>query len=285
MILALLLATSVSVSAPTAAEARCGAPPGAAALLAETEGRVLVIGELHGSNEAPAFTGSVLCLALGQGERVALGLEMSADEQAALDAYMASDGGEDARAALLSGGVWSREVQDGRASAAMLRLIDGARGWRQAGLPLMAAALDFGEADFDLYEAHGGDTVRDRSMIRRALGAQADHDRVVVLVGGVHARRTALEFDDRRIETLGTLSDPGALAMVGTFYGGGEAWNCRSRDGDHVCAAHPSRAAPVSGAPRVLTPEETEVFSDPDAYDHFVYLGPSSVSPPAVDPD
>ncbi|MEQ8434385.1 MAG: hypothetical protein RIA71_09095 [Oceanicaulis sp.] len=280
MILALLLSTSAFVSAPTAAEAQCGAPPGAAALLAETEGRVLVIGELHGTNEAPALAGSVVCLALSQGERVALGLELSADEQASLDGYMASDGGMTARAALLDDEYWMSEVQDGRRSHAMMRLIETARGWQAAGLPAEVQALDAGEADADL--ADDPATQRDRAMLRRALAARDRADRVIVLVGNVHSRRTAYTFGDQRIETLGTLSAPGDLALLNTLYGAGEAWNCTMPDGQLVCGAREVWPGPVNGDPRVLTPEEAEALSDPSAYDYFVYLGPASVSPPAA---
>lgn len=280
-----LLISALALMVQAAPDADCGAPSGSAALLAQTEGQVLVLGELHGTNEAPGLAGSFVCLALRQGEEVVLGLEMSADDQAAIDTYLASDGGDDARGALLTGSFWTADTQDGRRSAAMLRLIDAVRDWRDAGLPVDARALDFGEDDVDLYEAHGGETLRDRSMIRQALAAQSGADRVVVLVGNVHSRRTALMIGERRLETMGTLSEPGALALVGTLYGEGEAWNCRRPDGELVCAVHPVGASSVSGAPRVLTPDEVESLSDPAAYDHFIYLGPTTVSPPAVDAD
>jgi hypothetical protein len=280
-----LLFSALALIAQSDAEARCGAPSGSAALLAQTEAQVLVIGELHGTNEAPGLTGSILCLAISQGERVVLGLEMSADHQGAIDAYLASDGGEDARAALLSNDFWTSDAQDGRSSAAIFRLIDGVRGWRDGGLPVEARALDFGEDDHDLLEAHGQKTVRDRSMIRRALGAQVQSDRVVMLVGNVHARRTAFMIGERRLETLGTLSDPGALALVSTLYAGGEAWNCRHIDGELACAAHPVGPSSVTGEPRVLTPDEAEALRNSDAYDHFIYLGPTTASPPAIDAD
>ena len=280
VIQALILAAALA--APTDAEARCGAPQGAQALLAETTGQVLVVGELHGTNEAPGFAGALVCLALADDEAVVLALEISADEQYAIDTFLGSDGGAAARDTLLAGGFWSSDVQDGRRSEAMLRLIDGVRGWRSAGMPVTAEAVDFGEADFDLYDAHGGETVRDRSMIRRLRAVQARADRVILLVGNVHARRTALEIGERRIETIGTLSEPGEMMLVGTVYGPGEAWNCRRVDGELACRAHLVTGMEIDGPPGVLGAQEVEELSDPNAHDVFVFLGPVSVSPPAA---
>lgn len=271
-----------ALAAPNDAEVRFGAPQGAQALLAQTAGAPLVIGELHGTNEAPGFAGALICLALADGETVVLALEISADDQDAIDAFLASDGGAQARDTLLAGDFWTSEVQDGRRSEAMLRLIDGARGWRSEGMPVTAEAVDFGAADFDLYDAHGGETVRDRSMIRRLRAAQAQADRVILLVGNVHARRTALEVGERRIETIGTLGEPGEMTLAGTVYGPGEAWNCRRVDGELACRAHPLTGMQIDGPPRVLSAQEAEELSDPNAHDVFVFLGPASVSPPAV---
>ncbi|MEQ8404378.1 MAG: hypothetical protein RKE49_04710 [Oceanicaulis sp.] len=267
---------------PTEAETACGAPEGSQALLAETAGQVLVVGELHGTNEAPGFAGSLTCLALSQDETVTLALEIPADDQPALDVYLASEGGESDSRAMFEGfsssfWTWS----DGRSSQAMLRLIDGVRGWRGAGMPVSLQAIDAGDADYLAAEDPQEPTIRDRAMIRRALAAQAETDRVIVLVGNIHARRTALVSGDMRIETMGTLSEPGRLALVNTLYGEGEAWNCTMPDGELVCGAREIFQGPVSGEPRVLSGAEAEALNTYAAYDHFVYLGSASVSPPA----
>ena len=272
-----LLALSAAQAAD-AADGQCGALAGAEALLDETRGQVLVIGELHGTNEAPGFAGALACLALTAGESVALGLEMSSDEQAALDAFMDGQGDGPARTDLLAGSFW--DGQDGRATEAMARLLEAAQGWRSMGLAIEARALDFGDADADLFEQFGQDGLRDRAMVRNALDAARRVDRVIVLVGNIHARRTAFEFGERRIDTMGTLSEPGDFAFVNTVYGAGEAWNCRMIHGAHRCQSFPAGSDTVSGDPRVLSDAETEAFRTRDAYDHFVFLGPATVSPP-----
>jgi hypothetical protein len=91
--------------------ADCGTPiEGLDPLIAP--GKTLVLGEIHGTREVPAFVASAVCQAVYTGP-VVLGLEMPAQPQ--FDAYLASDGGPQAQQALLAAPFWTAAFQDGRA--------------------------------------------------------------------------------------------------------------------------------------------------------------------------
>lgn len=108
-----------------------------------------------------------------------------------------------------------------------------------------------------------------------------------MLVGNVHARRSAAQFGDRRIETIGSLAGEGEVISVNTLYGRGESWTCRGdAEGNVNCGAHATGSSEFGGQARLLSPGEYEgvpAFDHyADAYDYFVYLGPASTSLPAV---
>ena len=261
------------------ADGACAAPQGSEALLDQASGKVLVIGELHGTHEAPQFVDALACLALQRDDAVVLGVEMSADNQDRLDAFLDSPGGREARSALLASPFWAG--RDGRASEAVLDVLDRARMRRAEGEPVDVVALDFGEDDLDLLEAHGRNGVRDRAMARRALQASHAADQVIVLVGNIHARRTPYRFADRVVETIGSVTHGDDFVFVETLYGAGEAWNCIMVDGQLECGTHSTSADLRPGPPRLLSEAEAAGLASRQAYDAFVYLGPASAARPA----
>jgi len=270
----------------TPAERACGAPPGSVAMLEATEGRILVVGEIHGTAQVPQYIQGLACLSLARGESVVIGLEQSADEQARLDAYMASDGDAEARSTLVeASSFWTSSSLDGRSSDAVLGVIEYAREQADEGEPITVAALDFSpERDSDL---EADPARRDRAMSRRALALGETHDRVIALVGNIHARRTAATFGDRQVETIGSVSPPEAFAFINTVYGVGSVWNCRISDGGAPsCRVYGRSHSPFSGEPRLFGASELADMSGrsfyADPYDYLVYLGEVRASPPAI---
>jgi uncharacterized iron-regulated protein len=88
MIAAIVMALAGTVSG-------CGEPLALPSAVAAAD--FIVVGELHGTNESPTFTGRIVC-ALSEDKPVALALEFNADLQDAFDDYVSSDGGVEARA-------------------------------------------------------------------------------------------------------------------------------------------------------------------------------------------
>ena len=162
----------------------CGAPtPGAEGLI--HPGSIAVLGEVHGTAEAPAFTARLACEAAQRGP-VTIGLEIPRDEQARIDAYVASGGG-DARAALLASDFWTREYQDGRSSEAMLALLESLRVLRTGGADVRVLAFDIPTRPVGSAEG------RDEAMAQAVLADRAAHPArsMVLLTGNLHARRQA----------------------------------------------------------------------------------------------
>lgn len=145
--------------------------------------RVLLIGEIHGTVEAPGHVAELAQCVAAAGHAVRVGLEIPRDEQARIDQYLRSAGiGED-RSALLAGDFWQREYQDGRSSTAMLALIESLR--------RLALKADVGVLAFDQPSyARGDDSEREAAMaalLEPALRAAADA-RWLVLAGNLHTR-------------------------------------------------------------------------------------------------
>lgn len=93
-------------------------------------GRVLLIGEVHGTNEHPALVGSITAAAVAQLCPVTVALDLPAGEQTRIDTFLDSDGTPADRAALTAGPFWNRPTAfaDGRSSRA-IGMSDGGTSW------------------------------------------------------------------------------------------------------------------------------------------------------------
>lgn len=145
-----------------------------------------MVGELHGTREAPALVAALARHYVDHGP-VVVALEVHASEHPRLRAYLASDGNDRARRALRSGAFWNvpRERNDGRRTQAMLELVEAARRLRGAGHGI--AVLPFDPAGPD--QAH---PTRDRDMatvLRAGFDALPASGRMLVLTGNRHAMR------------------------------------------------------------------------------------------------
>lgn len=140
---------------------------------------LILVGEIHGTNEAPDFVAGLACSIANEGKPLVVALEMPVAEQARIDAYMQSDGGGANREALLEGGFWRRKAQDGRTSTAMFRLIEKLRVVRNGGANLRVLLVD---------DRVGGS--RDQGIAARLRGAVGDGAvGVIALLGNVHASK------------------------------------------------------------------------------------------------
>jgi uncharacterized iron-regulated protein len=139
--LACTLAFSMSVAAQTklVAGTDCALP--FAFPTAVSEAKIVMLGDMHGTHETPRLAAELACIFARTGTPVTLAIEMPNDEQAALDAYLASDGKDAARSALTTRTFW-RNSRDGRGSVATLAMIDRIRTLRQKGVPLALLAID-----------------------------------------------------------------------------------------------------------------------------------------------
>lgn len=112
--------------------ATCVPVPGAVQLW-QPDVRWVIVGEMHGTNEAPDAFANLVCLAAASKRPVTVALEFSPDDQSIIDSYLASNGGADARSNLSKLHTFSSGMQDGRGSLAFLRLFERLRVMKRAG--------------------------------------------------------------------------------------------------------------------------------------------------------
>lgn len=199
-----------------------------AVMSAQPDARILVFGELHGTHEAPALL-AALATRAALARDVIVALEMPAQDQGSIDAWLASDGSQAARDALLTTAFWRvpPERSDGRRSVAMLALLDALRVQHMQHPSLRVALFD---------DATYKDPVtRERGMADalRSIHAAAPQSTLLILTGNYHARRKT----DGPGNLVGDYAPPGAMASllhdldvvtVNIAARGGRFWACRS---------------------------------------------------------
>ncbi|WP_342117336.1 hypothetical protein [Pseudoduganella sp. OTU4001] len=228
--------------------------------------RVILVGELHGTNEMPAFVSGLACSLLSQGRKVVLALEISSDAQPELDDYLVSDGGETVRHPLLASAFG--KMKDGRGSEAMMAVIEQARVLRKAGAPLILAAMDMRRSQFAVPPGEKWNpATRDRIMAENVAAlARSNPDAVVLsLTGNLHAtKQTKLSYPPMGY----LLSQQMPAFSLGLAHSGGSAWVCMGVvDGKLQCGE--TKMSGVSGG------------IDVGGFDREVRLGGITASPPA----
>lgn len=213
--LAALALLAASASPPT-----CTPVEGAEKLWASRETRWVFVGELHGTNEIPDAFANLVCLAATTRGPVTIALEFPTDMQASLDAWLASDGGDAARNALLAAPWWHRPLQDGRSSAAFLRMLERLRVFHASGKVASVRA-------FDVPPTWRGQTDRNADMAKTLTSIAAEtQGLVLILVGNIHAMRSDLQFGDTLIHPAASLLPDKVRVSVDVRGVGGSAWNC-----------------------------------------------------------
>jgi hypothetical protein len=235
-------------------------PPGALGAAAWERG-LLVLGEFHGTEEAPAVALATACAAARAKGRAWLGLEVPRDEQAAIDRYLA--GGDEA--ALLATPWWTREYQDGRSSRGFLELLAKVHTLRLGGVRLEVVAFDV--------PSTAGFEGRDEKMAEVIASTQAAHPTRpgVVLVGNIHATRK-LQLPRSAASHLAARKV--GLLTLDMAYDGGTAWACGRTCGLQPLGQRgPGGARPASG----FTLE-----SPSKGFDGWWFAGTLTPSPPAI---
>jgi hypothetical protein len=238
-------------------------------------GRVLLLGEIHGAVEPPAFARDVVCAALERGLDVTVELEIPISEDARAQSFLSSGGTPEEVRALLAGDFWQAGYQDGRPSRARLDLLEALRGLRSVGSRVKVVLIDPGIPTA---------AERDRGMAER-LGVAVEASPAgfhVALIGNLH---TSLDIGtpwDARYENAAYLfarAHPGVKAIaLDVARTGGMAWTC----GDAVAAN--CRAREVKGDPSAGT---WNVRMNADGrrrgHDGVYGVGALTASPPARD--
>jgi hypothetical protein len=251
-------------------------PPGEALVLPaelSQRGATILLGELHGTRELPAFVAR-LVTQLAVDRPVVLGLEAPRDELPSLDTYLASDGGDRARQAALRDPFWRAPFQDGRRSTAMFDLLEAVRVQRARGARIDVVCFDVSQSE------RGSPSDREEGMARNLLAARTARPDAtfVAFAGNLHTRRIRHpRFGDydwmaMRLATAGV-----AFVTLDARNADGAAWNCMG--------GQPSDCGPQLASGRGDERGIRLERSQDGAYDGWVGLGPITASPPAAFPE
>jgi hypothetical protein len=226
----------------------------------------LMLGEVHGTLEIPAFVGQ-LAASVAQREPVVLALEIPVQHAESIEAYLASDGSPASRQRLVASTWWQWPIQDGLRSVAMADLIETIRRLRAAGEPIEVVLIDD--------ETKTSAEEREEAMTRKVIAARRAHPNAALLVyaGNLHmctreiASKPGFQWMAMRVASAGI-----ELVSLDARYGDGTAWVCL---GDTAEDCGVSFTGGRDGA------RGMHLDSKPGPYHGWFGVGSITASPPA----
>ncbi|WP_164008177.1 ChaN family lipoprotein [Pyxidicoccus trucidator] len=185
------------------------------------KGAVLLLGEMHGTQEVPRFLAQTVCQVTVAGTPVTVGLELPLESQTRVDAFLESAGTEEDWLKLMDAPFWRSPYPDGRSSEAVANMLEQLRQLRSRGLDVEAFVFDHPKDQGQQRESAMAATVKHQVD-------SAPERFYVVLSGNIHARTKSGLPWDKKYRPMGllleeTLDDVVALDMA---YDSGSAWIC-----------------------------------------------------------
>ena len=264
--------------------------------VAATGRKYVIFGEMHGTEQSPAMVGGVACASARRNERVLVAVELDSRED---DGLQAAWGGphQGFRERLLVAMPNWKGRNDGVASRAMLAMLDDLHALKAQGMSIDVVAFNGSRgpeqtARFKHLLGQEPHEAAQAENIRRAADA-ARYDRVLVLVGNLHARKRPVERRAVSWKPMAMqLAPADQIVSLNMVSGAGTMWNCRLKPGYApkpgqpfssaaiACGAIPTRSDGAEGAPQIGLGPISPVELDP-AYDGHFYVGPVTASAPA----
>lgn len=270
------LASCVQIAdAPSPTSLTCDPFAGTSELLDRAAGHVIILDEIHGTNEAPEALQQLACSALERGDPVRIGLEAVWTQGVPLHAALREPFDDTAvfEAAPI---MWT--TLDGRGSGAILSLLKQVAAWRAEGHDVSVFAFDA------LGEEWATAVIRDDAMARHVDREVAGVDGVVLLLtGGFHARKRTFEFAGDTYTPMASLITVRPAFSLQMMYDGGEAWvngSIEYEDGTIVDSVGPmtvGRNSLETGAARSIALTNPQ----PEDFDGSYFTGPITASAPA----
>jgi hypothetical protein len=233
---------------------------------------------MHGTTQVPELVGRIAChAARAPGAEVILGLEMTTDNQAAVDAYLASDGTDPDVAALLASPHFASDMKDGRSSQAMQKLLASVRGWRSAGASIEVVCFDAGPGVAKTAAERDAAMAKTLATVHRERPGST----LVTLSGNVHNRTVPGVPWDAAFVPMGAHLREAFPGLVSLDFrsAGGTFWACMGTPGGE------SRCGVSLGKGRGRGPQpfvELHDARDDKGFDGVLYAGTTTASEPAV---
>ena len=237
-------------------------------------GRVLLLGEVPGTAQSPAFIVEVIERGHEKGLPIHLALELKSEEQEAIDRYLAGDGSAEARRALVSQGAWIAPRQDGRTSVAMVDLLEAVRLKREQGVRIHLTLFD-----------RDGETPQQREVamanLLQAVAFKDPYALTIILTSNDQSRIRPGRGPDRRYQPLGRLLGQRRLShrliAVDVAHAGGEAWHCADETSESCAAQTIAPRGPQDGEWITL-----QAIANKIGHHGWYHVGALEASPPAA---
>lgn len=258
--------------------------------------RYVVFGELHGTEESPAFVGNLACALAVKGERLLVAVEHNAEYDAAFQAAWRLPPAQ--FTAELQKAGWAGR-NDGVASKAMLQMLVRLHALKQRGRSINIVAFngardDAQRARLSDLPGQGPHEAAQAENIRTAANARP-YDRVLILVGNIHARKLPVDFRGVQFKPMVMQLAPAeTIVALNMRTADGSSWGCRLKQGltpekgkplpqgAITCGPYPMKEQlDLHQAPFVALGDFPQEKSDGN-YDGFFWLGTVHASAPAV---
>ncbi|MFL5350975.1 MAG: hypothetical protein ACJ8AT_39910 [Hyalangium sp.] len=238
-------------------------------------GTVMLLGELHGTQEVPRFVAQGVCQTASSGPPVTVGLELPVENQERVATFLRSAGTDDDWAKLMEAPFWRSPFPDGRSSEAVANLLDQLRRLRSQGLDVDAFVFDHPKQQGQERESAMADTVL--SYVRKS-----PQRFFLVVAGNIHPRTTQGLPWDKKYRPMGLLisqqvEDTVALDVA---YNSGTAW---------ICAVGPNGEKLECGVKQAKGKDNGDRYfvhlwddRDKNGFHGVFYVGPVTASLPAV---
>jgi hypothetical protein len=234
--------------------------------------KVITIGEMHGSQEAPQFAFDLYSLLWKDRKNLVLGLEIPSEAQPLVDKFIKSKD----RSILKLSSFFIRPSQDGRSSVAMVKLLED--------LPKDAIVICF-----DSSKASSGQE-RDQQMAENLINAYKSlkPDILIVLAGNIHAGiEVGTPFDPNYLPMSYLLhalpQSPLKLRDIQALrirYAGGNIWACMGNT-EADCKIHQVSQPPSSYSSAVSYKKYFLGEALSGGYNGTLFFKTLTASPPA----
>ncbi|WP_426757090.1 hypothetical protein [Myxococcus sp. Y35] len=240
-------------------------------------GGVLLLGEMHGTQEVPRFVAQTSCQTAVAGTPVTVGLELPLESQTRIDTFLDSAGEEHDWLKLMEAPFWRSPYPDGRSSEAVANMLEQLRQLRSRGLDVDVFVFDHPTAHGQKREDAMAATVRHQVE----SGPKRFH---VILSGNIHTRTKKGLPWDKSFKPMGMLlkDELDSVVALDMAYNSGSAWIC-AVDSKGVkdkldCGIREAKGR--DNGDRFFV--HTWGGTNGDGYHGVFYVGPVNASAPAV---
>lgn len=285
-------ALTLAFATPALADT-CNDPEGLSAITT-SKAQYIIFGELHGTEQSPAFFGDVACALATKHLKILVALELGSSANPALQAAWSGPREGFAEKLVRTMPDW-REREDGVTSQAMLAMLVRLHDLKAQGHAIAVVAFNGArdEAQYEKFKdlpGQGGHEAAQAENIRNAAEA-GRFDRVLVLVGNTHARKLPVDWHVPVYEPMAMrLAAPAQTLSFDIAYASGLAWNCQMKGvytGGPIaadamdCSPHSVNGGAIVGVKRLLLNKNlpTAATVNP-AYDGVFFVGPVTASRP-----